>query len=61
MKTTKIKVSDYYGIPQYYSVMPQAIFDALEAANLNSEEFALVDKTQYDKMIEYYKLKIKRI
>ena len=59
MKTTKIKISDYYGNPSYYSVMPQAIFDALEAANLNSEEFALVDKGLYDKMIEDYKAKVK--
>jgi hypothetical protein len=58
METTKIKVSDYYGIPSYYSVMPQSIFDDLEAANLNGEYFALIDKVQFDKMIEDYKLKI---
>jgi hypothetical protein len=57
METTKIKVSDYYGIPIYYSVMPQAVFDALEAASLNGEEFALVDKVLYDKMISDYKIK----
>ena len=26
----KMKAADYYGNPSYYSVMPQAIFDALE-------------------------------
>jgi hypothetical protein len=59
MKTIKIKVADYYGIPAYYSVMSQEIFDSLEAANLNGEDFALVDKIQFDKMIEDYKLKMK--
>jgi hypothetical protein len=38
--------------------MPQAIFDALEVAALNDEEYATVDKTLFDKMIEDYKLKI---
>jgi hypothetical protein len=60
METTKIKVSDYYGEPSYYSVMPQPIFDALEAAALNGEEFATVDKAQFDKMIEDYKLKTQK-
>lgn len=60
MDTTKIKVSDYYGNPSYYSVMPQAIFDLLEAANLNDEDCVNVNKTQFDKMIEDYKLKINK-
>ena len=59
METTKIKVSDYYGNPSYYSVMPQAVFDLLEAASLDNDEFALVDKAQFDKMIEDYKIKQK--
>lgn len=54
----QIKVSDYYGIPSYYSVMPQAIFNALEMATLNGDEYAEVDKVQFDKMIEDYKLKM---
>jgi len=54
----KIRVNDYYGNPSYYSVMPQALFDLLEAANLNGEEYMQVDKAQFDKMIENYKLKI---
>ena len=53
----QIKVSEYYGAPAYYSVMPQPIFDALEIAALNDEEFALVDKVLYDKMISDYKIK----
>jgi hypothetical protein len=44
MKTTKIKVSDYYGDPSYYSVMPQPIFDVLEAASLDGEEYIDADK-----------------
>ncbi|GHT09018.1 hypothetical protein FACS189426_06140 [Bacteroidia bacterium] len=58
METTKIKVSDYYGIPVYYSVMPQSVFDALEASSLNGEENAIVNKAEFDKMIEDYKLKM---
>jgi hypothetical protein len=60
METTNIKVSDYYGIPAYYSVMPQAVFDSLESAALNGSEFAEVSKTDFDKMIENYKLKIEK-
>lgn len=54
----KIKVDDYYGNPSYYSVMPQNIFDALEAASLNSLDYIDVDKVQHDKMVEDYKLKM---
>ena len=61
MNTIKIKISDYYGIPAYYSVMPQAIFDSLEMAALSGNEFADVEKVQFDKMIEDYKLKIQKI
>ena len=61
METIKIKVSDYYGIPLYYSVMPQALFDLLEVATLNGEEYIDADKGQFDKMIEDYNLKINTI
>ncbi len=54
----KIKVLDYYGNPSYYSVMPQEIFDALEKAFLNDENFALVDKGLFDKMISDFKNKM---
>lgn len=54
----RIKVTDYYGNPSYYSVMPQTIFDALELANLKGEEFAEVDKTQLDEMIHLYNIKM---
>lgn len=54
---TQIKISDYYGIPAYYSIMPQAIFDSLETAALNGNEFADVEKLQFDTMIEDYKQK----
>lgn len=58
MEKVKIKVSDYYGIPSYYSVMPQALFDLLEAATLNGEEYIEASKSQVDQMIEDYKLKM---
>ena len=50
--TTKIKVNDYYGTPSYYSVMPRAIFDALEAAALNGEECVEIEKELLDQMLE---------
>lgn len=52
-----ITVSDFYGVPSYYSVMPEQIFDALELASLKGEATALVDKAQFDKMIADYKIK----
>lgn len=55
----KIKVADYYGNPSYYSVMPQALFDLLEAATLNGEEYILADKAQVEQMVIDYKLKMK--
>ena len=54
MNTIQIKVSDYYGIPSYYPIMPRPIFDALEAATLNGEDYATVDKALFDEMIENY-------
>lgn len=59
--TYKINVQDYYGNPSYFSVMPQSIFDALEQASLKGEEFALVDKSEFDKMIEDYNIKMNTV
>lgn len=61
VRPVMIQVSAYYGNPSYYSVMPQPIFDALEAATLNGEDFAMVDKVQFDKMIESYIQKISAV
>lgn len=58
MEKIKIRVNDYYGNPSYYSVMPQALFDLLEAANLNGEEFMQVEKVLFDQMIIDHKNKI---
>lgn len=57
MDTIQIKVSDYYGTPSYYSVMPRAIFDALEVAALNGEEYIEVKKELFDTMIKDYNKK----
>lgn len=56
----EIKVSNYYGNPSYYSVMPQEIFDELELASLKGEEYALVNKDLFNKMIVEYKMKMER-
>lgn len=60
MKTIKIKVIDYYNNPSYYSVMPQEIFDALEAGSLAGNETVQVDKRQFDMMLEDYKNKMEK-
>lgn len=59
MDKIQIKVNDYYGNPSYYSVMPEAIFDALELASLKGEEFATVNKAEFDTMIVEYDKKMK--
>jgi hypothetical protein len=40
--------------------MQQPIFDALEAAALNGEEFADVEKAQFDKMVIDHKTKMEQ-
>lgn len=54
----EIEVNKYYGVPAYYSVMPEEIFDALELASLKGEEFALVNKVQFEKMLAAYEEKM---
>lgn len=53
----EIEVNKFYGVPAYYSVMPQAIFDALELAALNGDETTMVNKAQFDKMIADFEIK----
>ena len=60
METIRIKVNNYYGNPSYYSVMPQEIFDALELASLQGEEYVAVSKDQFDTMIVEYGKKMKQ-
>lgn len=55
----EIEVNKYYGVPSYYSVMPEQIFDALELASLKGEETATVNKAQFDKMIADYEIKMR--
>lgn len=54
----KIKVKDYYGNPSYYSVMPQAIFNALETAFLEGVGTCNVDNNQFGKMLADYQKKM---
>lgn len=51
MGKIEINVSEFYGIPAFYSVMPRDIFDALESAALKGNKTATVDKEQFDKMM----------
>lgn len=55
----EIEVNKYYGVPSYYSVMPEQIFDALELASLKGEETVMVSKSQFDKMIIDYEIKMR--
>lgn len=58
MGKIEINVSEFYGIPAFYSVMPRDIFDALESAALKGDKTATVDKEQFDKMMLDYQKKI---
>lgn len=58
METITINVADYYGNPSYYSVMPDAIFDALELASLRGEPITTVDKALFEKMVIDYNKKM---
>lgn len=58
MSKVEINVSEFYGKPAFYSVMPQEIFDALELAALKGDSTATVDKPQFDMMMSDYKKKI---
>lgn len=55
----KIKVSDYFGKPEYYLVMPPEIFEALEKAFKAGEEYVNVDDELFEEMIEKFKIKRK--
>ena len=54
----EIEVNKYYGVPSYYSVMPEAIFDALELASLKGEPTTTVDKVLFETMVIDYKEKM---
>lgn len=58
MATIEINVSEFYGVPAYYSEMPRDIFNALESAALNGDKTATVDKAQFDKMMLDFQKKI---
>lgn len=57
-ETISINVNEYYGNPSYYSVMPEAIFDALELAFLKGDRTTTIDKALFDGMIKNYKAKM---
>ncbi|KAF5072832.1 hypothetical protein DSECCO2_197200 [anaerobic digester metagenome] len=50
----KIKVSDYFGKPQYYPVMPPEIFEVLEKAFKAGDEYVNVDYELFEEMIEKF-------
>lgn len=54
MDTMQIRVADYYGIPSYYSVMPERLFTALETAFVNGQIMATVSIADFRQMREAY-------
>jgi hypothetical protein len=50
METIEIKVAEYYDNSKYYAVMPEIIFNALEAAFLEGNNTVLVPKVAFDEM-----------
>ena len=58
MGKIEINVSEFYGVPAYYSEMPRDIFNALESAALNGDKTATVCKAQFDKMMSDFQKKI---
>ncbi len=58
MGKVEINVSEFYGVPAFYSVMPREIFDTLESAYLDGCKTASVDKDLFDKMMLDYKKKM---
>lgn len=52
METIVIRVAEYYNKPKYYGVMPEVVFNALEAAFINGEESAVVPKADFEAMLK---------
>lgn len=51
METIEITIAEYYNNPQYYPVMPEVVFNALEAAFLEGKETAEVPKVEFESML----------
>lgn len=54
MHTITINPHDYYGMAHYYSVMPPALFEAIEAAVIQGKEQVEVDKDMFEQMLKDY-------
>ena len=52
METIVIQVAEYYNKPKYYGVMPEAVFNSLEAAFINGQETAVVSKIEFESMLK---------
>ena len=55
-ETIEIKVSEYYDQPKYYGDMPEAVFNALEAAFISGAETAIVPKTAFEMMLMSFEI-----
>lgn len=54
MHTITINPHEYYGMAHYYSVMPPALFEAIEAAVIQGKEQVEVDKDMFEQMLKDY-------
>jgi hypothetical protein len=59
MKPLEIDVDKYYLKEDYYRFMPEALFNALEAAFLEGKKTAAVSKDDFDMMMKGYKDEVK--
>ncbi len=55
MNKTTVRVSDYYGHPEYYPFMARDMFAALESAFLNDAVSVAVDTGQLEQLLNDYK------
>lgn len=53
-ETVEIRVAEYYSQPKYYGDMPEAVFNALEAAFISGEETAFVPKAAFETMLRNF-------
>ena len=53
-ETIEMEVGGYYDQPKYYGDMPEAVFNALEAAFISGAETAIVPKAAFEMMLRSF-------
>ena len=60
MDMIKVEIEGYYNRPEFYPYMPNEIFDKLEAAAMQGEDWAELQKELFDRMVADYERKKKK-